>query len=59
MSDETLHDRLPDEHFVETNHTYYARCSCGWVSSERGSRLDVDNYFEDHAQTHARKAERP
>lgn len=40
----TIHDRLPNEHFVETRHTYYARCSCGWMSPTLRSEAEADAY---------------
>lgn len=46
-------DRLPVEHFVETSHTYFARCSCGWVSRGFSKEATATTAFDAHAETHA------
>lgn len=48
-----IHDRLPVEHFVETTHTFYARCSCGWVSRGFSKEATAKTAFDAHAETHA------
>lgn len=48
-----IHDRLPVEHFVETSHTYFARCSCGWVSRGFSKEATATTAFDAHAETHA------
>lgn len=48
-----LHDRLPVEHFVETSHTFYARCSCGWISRGFSKEATAQASFDAHVETHA------
>lgn len=55
---ETIHDALPHEHYVETRHTYSARCSCGWVGWPTQVKSVADDDIKVHQETHARKAER-
>ncbi len=47
----TIHDRLPNEHFVEYRHTYFARCSCGWISPALEGQITADAYFRLHVAT--------
>lgn len=48
-----LHDRLPVEHFVETQHTFYARCSCGWISQAFSKEATAIGAYDVHVETHA------
>jgi hypothetical protein len=54
IHDRVIHDRLPNEHFVETRHTYYARCSCGWTSPTLESVQAASDYFRLHLVVHAK-----
>lgn len=51
MGVETIHDRLPHSHWIQ--HTYIARCSCGWESEEEPSEKAADMALKVHHEENA------